>query len=53
MKRFIIFAALAAFALTSCQQELTIEENKPEVAVFTATTEIPTTKTALDASLQS
>ena len=51
MKRIIIFAALAAFALTSCQQELTIEENKPEVAVFTATTEIPTTKTALDASL--
>lgn len=51
MKRIIIFAALAAFALTSCQQELTIEENKPGGVVFTATTEIPATKTALDASL--
>ena len=51
MKRIIIFAALAAFALTSCQQEITIEESKPEGLVFTATTEIPATKTALDASL--
>ena len=52
MKRIIIFAALAAFALTSCQQDITFEENKPEGLVFTATTEIPTTKTALDASLK-
>ena len=51
MKRIIIFAALAAFALTSCQQDITFEENKPEGLVFTATTEIPATKTALDASL--
>ena len=51
MKRIIILAVLAAFALTSCQQELTIEENKPEGVVFRATTEIPATKTALDASL--
>ena len=51
MKRIIIFAALAAIALTSCQQELTIEENKPGGVVFTATTEIPTTKTELDGSL--
>ncbi len=51
MKRIIIFAALAAFALTSCQQEISIEESKPEGLVFTATTEIPATKTALDASL--
>ncbi len=51
MKKIILFAALAAIALTSCQQELTIEENKPGGVVFTATTEIPATKTALDASL--
>lgn len=51
MKRIIIFAALAAFALTSCQQDITFGENKPEGLVFTATTEIPATKTALDASL--
>ena len=52
MKRIIIFAALAAFVLTSCQQEITFEENKTEGLVFTATTEIPVTKTALDASLK-
>lgn len=51
MKKIILFAALAAFALTACQQELTIEENKPEGVVFTATTEIPATKTELDGSL--
>lgn len=51
MKKIILFAALAAIALTSCQQELTIEENKPGGVVFTATTEIPTTKTELDGSL--
>ena len=51
MKRIIIFAALAAIALTSCQQEITFEENKPEGLVFTATTEIPATKTELDGSL--
>ena len=51
MKKIILFAALAAFALTSCQQDITFEENKPEGLVFTATTEIPATKTALDASL--
>lgn len=51
MKRIIIFAALAAFALTSCQQDITFEENKPEGLVFTATTEIPATKTELDGSL--
>lgn len=48
MKRIFIFAALAAIALTACQQELNIEENKLEApAVFTATTESSTTKTAL------
>lgn len=48
MKRIFIFAALAAIALTSCQQELNIDENKPEgPTVFTATTESPSTKTAL------
>ena len=52
MKKIILFAALAAFALTSCQQEITFEENKSDGLVFTATTEIPSTKTALDASLK-
>ena len=51
MKKIILFAALAAFALTSCQQDITFEENKPEGLVFTATTEIPATKTELDGSL--
>ena len=48
MKRIFIFAALAVIALTSCQQELNIDENKLEgPTVFTATTESPNTKTAL------
>ena len=55
MRRFIIFAAMAAMAamaLTACQQNLNIEEEKPEgTVVFTASTELPSTKTALDASL--
>lgn len=48
MKRIIFFAALAAIALSACQQELNIDENKPKAStVFTATTESPTTKTVL------
>ncbi len=48
MKRIFIFAALAAAALTACQQELNIDENKPDTpVVFTATTESSATKTAL------
>lgn len=48
MKRIFIFAAMAAISLTACQQELNIDENKPEThAVFTATTESSNTKTAL------
>lgn len=49
MKKVIILAALAAMALTACQQDITIEENQSEGAVdFTATTEsAPATKTAL------
>ena len=51
MKRIFAFAAIAAIALTACQQELNIDENKPETpAVFTATTESSTTKTALSAN---
>ena len=47
MKRIFIFAAMAAISLTACQQELNIDENKPEThAVFTATTESSITKTA-------
>ena len=52
MKRFIILAAMAAMTLTACQQNLNIDEEKPEgTVVFTASTELPATKTALDASL--
>lgn len=52
MKRYFIFAALVAMALTACQQNLNIDEEKPEgTVVFTASTELPATKTALDASL--
>jgi len=49
MKKVIILAALAAMTLTACQQDISIEENKPDGAVvFTATTEsAPATKTAL------
>ena len=49
MKKVIILAALAAMALTACQQEIAIEENQPAgTVVFTATTEsAPATKTAL------
>ena len=52
MKRIILIAALAAMALTACQQNLNIEEEKSEgTVVFTASTELPATKTALDASM--
>ena len=48
MKRFFVFAALAAVSLPACQPELNIDGNKPAApAVFTATTESPATKTAL------
>ena len=49
MKRFFVFAALAAISLSACQQDLEIEENKlpGEAVVFTATTESSATKTAL------
>ncbi len=49
MKRFFVFAALAAIALSACQQNLEIGENKlpGEAVVFTAVTEGSATKTAL------
>lgn len=48
MKRFFVFAALAAISLCACQHALEIEENRPgEAVVFTATTESSATKTAL------
>lgn len=48
MKRFFVFAVLAAISLCACQQALEIEGNKQEKAVvFTATTESSATKTAL------
>ena len=48
MKRFFVFAALSAIALSACQQELDIEGNKQgETVVFTATTEVSSTRTAL------
>ncbi|MCR5828510.1 MAG: hypothetical protein K6G53_08870 [Bacteroidales bacterium] len=55
MKRFFVFAALAAFALTSCEQKIDIPAEIPTPGssestglVFTATTESAVTKTALD-----
>ena len=53
MKRFFVFAALAAFALTSCEQKIDVPVNlngsKVDASglVFTAHTETATTKTAL------
>ena len=54
MKRFFVFAALAAFALTSCEQKIDIPAEIPTPGssestglVFTATTESAATKTAL------
>ena len=48
MKRFFVFAALAAIALSACQQNLDIEKNElGKAVVFTATTESSATKTAL------
>ena len=48
MKRFFLFVAIAAIALSACQQDLEIEKNKvAEPIVFTATTEVPSTRTSL------
>ena len=48
MKRFFVFAVLAAISLCACQQDLEIEDDKTgEAVVFTATTESSATKTAL------
>ena len=48
MKRFFVFAVLAAISLCACQQALEIEDDKTgEAVVFTATTESSATKTAL------
>ena len=47
MKRFFIFAVLTAVALTACNRDISPEQPKKGVA-FTATTECPTTKTALN-----
>lgn len=50
MKRLIVFAALAALTLASCRQSLEITETvEPEgsVSTFTASTECPSTRTAL------
>jgi hypothetical protein len=54
MKRFFVFAALAAFALTSCEQKIDVPAVMPTPGgsestglVFTATTESSATKTAL------
>ncbi len=54
MKRFFVFAALAAFALTSCEQKIDIPAEIPTPGssestglVFTATTESAATKTTL------
>lgn len=49
MKRILTFAALAALIVTSCQKEQKTEENNFGVQrLFTATTESPATKTALN-----
>ena len=55
MKKFFVFAALAAFALTSCEQKIDVPAVIPTPGgsestglVFTATTESSATKTALD-----
>ena len=54
MKKFFVFAALAAFALTSCEQKIDVPAVIPTPGssestglVFTATTESSATKTAL------
>ena len=47
MKRFIVITALAAITLTACNRDLSPEQPKKGVA-FTATTESPATKTALN-----
>ena len=48
MKRFFVFAVLAAISLCACQQALEIEDDTTgEAVVFTATTESSATKTAL------
>ena len=49
MKRFFFISAMAALALTACQKEQNIDENKTDTPViFSATTESPATKTALN-----
>ena len=49
MKRFIVITALAAIAMTACNKDLNKEELQPGKDVaFTATTESPATKTALN-----
>ena len=55
MKRYFVIAALAAFALTSCEQKIDIPADiqtpggsESTGLVFTATTESAVTKTALD-----
>lgn len=49
MKRILTFAVLAALIVTSCQKEQKTEENNFGVQrLFTATTESPATKTALN-----
>ena len=48
MKRFFFISAMAALALTACQKEQSIDENKTDTPmIFSATTESPATKTAL------
>ena len=48
MKRFFYISAMAALALTACQKEQNIDENKTDTPViFSATTESPATRTAL------
>lgn len=49
MKRFFFISVMAALALTACQKEQNIDENKTDTPViFSATTESPATKTALN-----
>lgn len=48
MKRFFFISVMAALALTACQKEQNIDENKTDTPViFSATTESSATKTAL------
>ena len=51
MKRILFIAALAVLSLTACQQDLVIDDEQPAGGiVFTATTDGPSTKTAMSAN---